>query len=456
MLFINKEGFSSRALNRLKRLAAFHNPEFYKMQAMRESTWDKQIPRLISCSDETEQYLCLPRGCKNDVLSTLSDTPIHWQDERNRGRSIDVAFTGVLRTEQSTACAAILSYDNGILAATQAFGKTVVGAALIAEHKVNTLILVDRQPLLEQWIARLTEFLIINESLPELSEKRDGKKKRSLIGIFSGGKNNLNGIIDIAMYQSLVSRDIVKDHVKDYGMVIVDECHHVAAKSYERVLKEVNARYVYGLTATPKRSDGHQPIVFMQCGDIRYKDDPKLQAQRRPFAHHFIPRFTSYRLPIDKDGMRLQDINTDLCQYGRRNDMIIADVLQAVAEGRNPLVLSDRKAHIDVFEKALREKIPNLIVLTGGKTLKERKQLFEQVASAPEDQPLVIIATGKFIGEGFDALQLPKKNQTHFSLLEIRNPHYGYQSNDSKVPFFHRNRNNPLLLHDQRLRVWVR
>ena len=404
MIFIEKEGFSAKALNRFKRLAAFSNPEFYKTQAMRFSTWN--IPRIISCSEETEQYLCLPRGCKNDVLAMLGETLFQWEDERNKGRKIEVEFNGILRLEQGIALASLLSHENGILYGTTAFGKTVVGAALIAEHKVNTLVIVGRQPLLDHWMARLAEFLTINESLAEFAEKRGGKKRQSIIGLLGGGKNNLGGIIDIAMFQSLVRGDEVKELVKDYGMVIVDECHHIAAAGLERVLKNTNAKYVYGLTATPKRLDGHHPIVIMQCGDIRYKDDAKLQAQNRPFEHYFIPRFTSYRLPIDKDSMKIQDVFTDLCQYERRNSMIIDDILQAISDGRNPLVLTERKTHVDLLKKALKDKIPGIIVLTGGKSSKERKRLLEQVISVPEDQPLAIIAIGRFIGEGFDASRL--------------------------------------------------
>jgi superfamily II DNA or RNA helicase len=404
MLYIDKTGFSARALNRLKRLAAFNNPEFYKAQAMRLSTWGK--PRIISISDETEKYLCLPRGCKSDVAALLSGISVEWRDERNAGRSIDMEFNGVLREEQSQAAAALLAQDDGILSASTAFGKTVVGAALIAERKVNTLILVNRRLLLDQWKTRLTEFLNINEALPELPPRRGRKKQRGVVGLLGGGKNSLGGVIDVAIIQSLVHGDEVKDIVKNYGMVIIDECHHVSAVSFERVLKEVNARYVYGLTATPKRQDGHQPIITMLCGAIRYKDDAKLQAKNRPFEHYIIPRFTSYRLPIDKDGMRIQDVYADVCQNQRRNDMIAADVMQAAAEGRNSLILTERKTHVEMFEQLLREKLPNVIALTGGQPSKERRRLSEQIAAAPESEPLVIVATGKYVGEGFDVPRL--------------------------------------------------
>jgi superfamily II DNA or RNA helicase len=404
MLYMDKEGFSARALNRLKRTAAFSNPVFYRKQAVRESIRD--TPRIISCSSETDQYLCLPRGCKNDVIAILEATQILWKDERNKGRSIDVEFNGVLRLDQGMALAELKSHENGILAATTGFGKTVVAISLIAQYKINTLILVDRLQLLEQWMTRLDMFLTINETLPELPEESRKKKQREIIGSLSGGKNNLSGIIDVATYQSLVRGDEVKDLVKDYGMIIVDECHHVAAVNYERVLKEANANFVYGLTATPRRQDGHHPIVFMQCGDIRYKVDAKLEAENRPFEHCFIPRFTPYKLPIDKEDMKRHQIYEDLCKHEPRNDMIIADILQAISEGRNPLVLSDLKVHINLLQEALIKSIPNLIVLTGGKSQKESKRLLEKVASVPEGEPLVIIATGKYIGEGFDEPRL--------------------------------------------------
>ena len=408
MIFVDKEGVSQRALNRIKRFAAFSNPEFYKAQAMRLKTWDK--PRIISISDETGKYLCLPRGCKNDVLNMLDDLDVEmsWQDERNHGNPINVEFNGVLRDEQALALEQLSINDIGILSATTAFGKTVVSAAMIAKLKVNVLILVNRQPLLDQWKQRLKEFLIINETLPEPEKKRGRKKELDIIGQLGGGKNTLTGIIDIAIIQSLVRGDEVKDIVKNYGLVIVDECHHISAVSFEKVLKEINAKYVYGLTATPKRQDGHQPIIYMHCGQIRYRDDAKVQAERRPFDHFVIPRFTSFRIPIEKDDtpMQIQELYNEICRNETRNNMIINDVLRAVAEGRNPLVLTERKAHIELLENELKSKFPYVITLVGGQSAKSRRLLIEKVESIPSDQPFIIVATGKYVGEGFDVPRL--------------------------------------------------
>jgi Uncharacterized protein conserved in bacteria len=395
MIYIAKEGVSQRALNRLKRLAAFKNPEFYKAQAMRFPTWDK--PRVISISDETAKYLCLPRGCKADVARMIEDAnaAAQWRDGRENGRIIEAAFNGVLRDEQDAALRALLAFDNGVLSATTAFGKTVVAAALIAARKVSTLVLVNRRPLLDQWKARLAMFLRADEK----------------IGQLGGGKNSLGGMIDIAIIQSLARGDEVSEIVRNYGMVIVDECHHISAVSFERVLKETAARYVYGLTATPKRQDGHHPIITMHCGQIRYNDDAKLQAQRRPFEHFVIPRFTSLRIPIEADGAvgaapSIQKIYAEICQSESRNDMIAADIIEAAAAGRNALVLTERKSHVETLEKLLRGKAPAAITLVGGKSTKERNAQMSKIDNVPADQPLVIIATGKYVGEGFDAPRL--------------------------------------------------
>ena len=303
MLYIEKQGISNSALNALKRLAAFRNPKFYQLQAMRKSAFDnktkKQIPRIISCSDETEQYIGLPRGLEDEVKQTLGSlsVEIEWSNEINKGRTIDVTFNGVLRDQQQLAAEALLAYYNGVLSATTAFGKTVIGAYLIAERKVNTLILVEKTNLQSQWSDKLNEFLVINEEPIEELTPKGRKRKKTIIGQIGGGKDNPSGIVDVATMQSLISSGEVKEMVRNYGMVLVDECHHISAFTFEKILKYINARYVYGLTATPTRKDGHHPIIFMQCGGIRYQVDAKSEAEKRPFDHYIIPRFTGFRKP---------------------------------------------------------------------------------------------------------------------------------------------------------------
>ena len=298
MLFIDKSGISQKALNVMKRLAAFKNPEFYRLQAMRQSTYKE--PPIISCSEETPEYLCLPRGCDVDLETVLGkvEVEIQWTDKTYPGRPIKVAFTGVLREDQEIAAEAMLRHDWGVLSATTAFGKTVVAARLIAERKVNTLILTHRQQLLSQWMARLSQFLRIDEELPVRPKKRGRRPVWGVIGQIGAGKSSPNGIIDLGIMQSLISDHEVKECVRDYGMVIVDECHHISAVSFEQIIKKVRSKYVYGLTATPVRRDGRHPIIFMHCGPIRYRADAKKEAEKRPFDHYVIPRFTGFRMPL--------------------------------------------------------------------------------------------------------------------------------------------------------------
>jgi len=408
MLYIDKEGFSQKALNRINRTAAFKNPEFYKAQAMRMPTYNK--PRIISCSEELEQYLCLPRGCEAELSVLLSEmgTTINWQDETNSGRSIKAKFKGTLRAEQEIATSALLKHETGVLSATTAFGKTVIGAALIAKLKVNALIIVHRQQLLTQWIDRLKEFLIIEEEAPYRETKTGRKKQLEIIGQLGGGKDRLSGIVDVAIMQSLNISGEVKECVKNYGMVIVDECHHIPAFSFEQILKKTNSKYIYGLTATPKRQDGHHPIVFFYCGPIRYQVDAKKQAEKRPFDHYVIPRFTRFRLPVgvEEKSLSIQEIYSEIVTHELRNQLIVEDIVKANKAGRNSLVLTERTAHVEILANKLSEKIGDVKVLTGGMGSKEMLHVLKEIEDTPKDKVITIVATGKYIGEGFDSPRL--------------------------------------------------
>jgi superfamily II DNA or RNA helicase len=412
MLFIPKEGFSQRALNQIKRLAAFKNPEFYKAQAMRMSTYNK--PRIISCSDETNEYLCLPRGCEEDLAALCKELKVEvcWTDQTNGGRKIDVEFNGTLRADQPLAIEKLLVHENGILCGTTAFGKTIAAIKMIAERKVNTLILVNKISLVSQWHDKLAEFLIINEPLPNemASEGKSRKKSRALIGQLGGGKQTLNGIVDIAVIQSLSREGEVKECVKDYGMVIVDECHHVSAFSFEMILKNVNAKYVYGLTATPFRKDGHHPIIIMQCGPIRYQDDAKKQAEKRPFDHYIIPRFTSFKVPAwwnkEEKDLSITELYAEIVSNEIRNLQIIEDVFQCYENGRNSIILTERTAHVDLLAKELSRRIPDVISIMGTMGARETRETLSRIKDVPKDMPLTVVSTGKFIGEGFDEPRL--------------------------------------------------
>jgi len=408
MLYIEKRGLSQKALNALKRVAAFKNPVFYQAQAMRKSTFGK--PRIISCSDDYKDHIALPCGCECDVKYLLKEKNVTLiqEDKSNPGKVINVEFKGELRDEQQLAVDALSAHANGVLSATTAFGKTVIGAKLISMKKVNTLVLVHRQQLLSQWRERLEQFLIINESLPESPEKRGRKKEQNIIGHMAAGKDRLSCIVDIAVMQSLNTKGDVKDVVKNYGMILVDECHHVPAVTFEQILKKATAKYIYGLTATPDRPDGHHPIIFFYCGPVRFSVDAKKQAEKRPFDHYLIPRFTSFRIPPGEDEARLslQEIKSGLVSDEIRNQLIIDDVVECYEKGRKSLILTGRVSHVADLAAKLKKRISNVICLTGGMGDKKTAQVISEIYEIKDTESFVLVATGSYIGEGFDEARL--------------------------------------------------
>ena len=404
-LYIPKKDVSQRALNKIKRLAAFSNPQFYKTQKMRMSTYG--IPRIIYSLEETAEYMGIPRGCQSALVHLLESSNVNYEfeDKRNRGKAIDVNFKGALREEQQSAANALLQHENGVLSVPTAFGKTVIGASLIAERKCNTLILVHLQTLFEQWKKSLEQFLEINETLPETEKKRGRKKIRSLIGQIGSGKNTSSDIIDIALVQSLIRDNEVDDIVKNYGMIIVDECHHVPSINYEKVLASVNACYVYGLTATPTRQDGQHPITFMQCGVIRYFVDAKSQAGKRNFEHYLIPCFTGFKKPFTQNeaDWHITRIYAAIVEDEFRNQQIVTDVLEAVKNNRTPIILTQRKEHVMRLSELIKNQTnEHIITLVGADSTKVKAKMMESLANTPREEKLMIIATGKYVGEGFD------------------------------------------------------
>ncbi|MBS6845856.1 MAG: DEAD/DEAH box helicase family protein [Firmicutes bacterium] len=404
-IYIAKNGFSHAALNTIKRFAAFPNPEFRAKQAMRLSVYG--IPRVLDCGYEDEKYIGIPRGCQEALLAFFDqyEVPAILEDHRSPGHPINVEFNGVLRPEQEPAVQALLASDMGVLSAATAFGKTVIGACLIGQRKVNTLVLVQSSALLEQWKTSLEQFLNLHEALPELPKKRGRKKSRQLIGQFGSGKNTRSGIVDVATMQSLFEGEekTVKPFVAEYGMVIVDECHHVAAFTFETVLKAVAAKYVYGLSATPVRKDGHHPIIFMQCGPVRYLVDAKSQAEKRSFSHVVIPRFTRMRLP---NAGGIQDLYAGVVENHNRNELLVSDTVKLIQEGRTPLLLTERKEHAALLADHLSGKVRHVFLLVGSEKQKEKREKLAALQNVPDDEEVTVVATGKYIGEGFDSPRL--------------------------------------------------
>jgi superfamily II DNA or RNA helicase/very-short-patch-repair endonuclease len=393
-IYINKDGLHSGLQNRLLRIAAFQNPEFYRAQAMRLSTYAK--PRVIACAEDHLHHFGLPRGCLDDVQETLSGLGIRSvvRDERYSGDRIEVGFRGELRPEQRTAATALLKHDTGVLAATTAFGKTVVAASLIARRGVTTLVLVHRRQLLEQWVDRLQAFL----DLPPKS-----------IGRIGGGRNSPTGIIDVAVIQSLVRKGVVDDRVASYGHLVVDECHHLSAHSFEQVARQAKARFMLGLSATVARKDGHHPIIFMQCGPIRHRVNAKAQAATRPFEHYALVRPTSFRpmrQPESDKRVEFQSLYRELIADDVRNRQICEDVVESLKAGRTPLLLTERNDHLDALERQLSGCVEHVVVLRAGLGRKQQRAIEERLAAIPPTAHRVILATGRYVGEGFDEPRL--------------------------------------------------
>lgn len=404
-IYIPTKGLSAKAVNHLKRLAAFKNPEFYAKLGMRLPVYN--LPRIISCSEITDDYLILPRGCEESAIDFLreNNVDVEIQDKANPGMPITVEFNGQLYSEQEHAIEELARHRCGTLYATTAFGKTVTAAAMIARKKVNTLILVHTKALLDQWRKCLSEYLITDFQPEEQPKGRGRRKKFQQFGALSSTENTLNGNIDIALLQSCINDNEVKPFVREYGMVIVDECHHAPAFNFERVLREVNARYVYGLTATPIRKDGHQPIIFMQCGEIRYTSDSKVQQAQQSFRRLLIPRFTSHR-NLNADGSNYAQILEELTENESRNKLILDDVASNLAEGRTPIILTARTAHVDILTKQCRKICPNVIRLVGNDSAKAKREVMSRLNDIPANEPLIVVATGKYVGEGFDLPRL--------------------------------------------------
>jgi superfamily II DNA or RNA helicase len=387
-VYIHRTGLPPSLVTRLLRIAAFQNPEFYRAQAMRFSTHGK--PRIISCALLELRHIALPRGCLDEALALLRAVGVEpdVEDRRETGTTLSVNFTGSLRPDQEIALHALERHDLGVLAATTGFGKTVVAAALIARRARNTLVLVHRRELLEQWAERLKTFLSVQPAD---------------VGLIGGGRRKPSGRVDVALIQSLVRKGEVSDLVGGYGQLIVDECHHLSAASFERVARRSKARFVVGLSATVTRKDGHHPIIFMQCGPVRHRVDARSEAARRSFEHLVLLRETAFRLGPEPEGGRpsMPAIYAALGLDEARNALIFDDVLKALEAGRSPLVLTERRDHLELLRQRFAKFTPTLVVMSGGMGKRQRDGAMAALRGAPHEERLVL-ATGRYLGEGFD------------------------------------------------------
>ncbi len=405
-IYVDNTNLKVAMQNRIRRMAAISNPIFYKNQAIGTSNYD--TARWIYLGkDHLSGYIQIPRGLQDELWENIKQADIDYEmeDERQQGRKINVDFKGELRPEQDKALKELIRYDNGILHAATAFGKTVVSSAIIAQKKINTLIILESSALIEQWKEALEKFLNINEGLPAYETKTGRvRKRKSLIGTLQGAHDSMTGIIDIAMAGSLCKKGKYHKMMNEYGLVLIDECHHSASETIANVLKEVKAKYVYGVTATPKRGDGLEKINYMLIGPIRYSYTAKEKAKEQGMQHLVYPRFTRTVPPrgVITDKMHPNEAYEIIHNNDVRDEQIIEDVKNCVAAGRTPVVLSRYKDHSEKFYERLKSYADHVFLMTGNNSKKEHRKILEQMHQVDKNESLILIATGSLVGEGFD------------------------------------------------------
>lgn len=402
LVYVDTKNIKNSLQNRIRRLAAFLNPVYFRNQRIGYSNY--QESRYIYMGQDEHGYIGIPRGVYDELIQRCEVAGIkyHIEDKRTVGQTIDVTFQGELRESQVPAVEKMLKYDTGILSAATAFGKTVVCSRLIAERKISTLILLESSALIEQWIDALHDFLDIQEELPEYQTPSGRiRKRKSVIGKIQGAHDSSTGIIDIAMVGSLCKKGELHPRLQEYGMVIMDECHHAASTTVERILREVKAKYVYGVTATPMRSDGLEKINYMLLGDIRYRYTARDRAKEQGIEHLVYPRFTRVAYPRSQE-MHINDAYMLIKGNEVRNEQIVDDVKKCIDNGRTPVVLTRYKEHASLLSERLQAYADRLFLLSGDKSKKELQQIRGQMEEVSPDETMILVATGQMVGEGFD------------------------------------------------------
>lgn len=406
-IYVDTLNLQLRIQNQIRRLSAFDNPIFYKNHNLGFSNWNQ--PRVIYLGEDINDYIKIPRGLLETLLNKCHPSNIEYEiiDKREKGKPINVSFTGKLRDEQLTAASDLLNYDNGVLNAATAFGKTVVSSYLISQRKVNTLIIMQSVSLIEQWVDELHRFLEINEDLPVYKTKTGKEKQRKdLIGVLHGSKNTLTGIIDVVSVNSIYDKEGNSRLSQPYGMVIVDECHHGASHIFENVLRQINSKYVYGVSANDKRIDRLEKKVYMQLGPIRHQYTSRERIKKQTIDHYVYPRFTR----IMALGDSKNDLNSAyafISKNENRNNMIISDIKKCIEENRTPIVLTRYKEHAkSLYESLKKDVLAHTYLIYGDHSLKENEETRKTILSLSHDEPFILVATSQSVGEGFNVPRL--------------------------------------------------
>ena len=463
-VYIDTLNLMPRIQNQIRSLVAFDNPEFYKNKRLGYSNYYNFS--VVYLGKDIDGYIQIPRGLKEQIIEECNKAGIvlDLSDQKEKGCPIRVSFKGDLRTQQELAAEKLLAYSDGVLSAATAFGKTVVCSYLIAERKVNTLILLQSKDLLIQWVEELSKFLDIKEEPPEYTTKTGRKKRRdSVIGVLHGSKNTLTGIVDVAMVGSMYSKGKFNERLNSYGMVIMDECHHAASHTSIELLQKINAKYVYGVSATPKRGDSLDKIIYMLLGPLRHKYTALERTQEQGIGHYFVPRYTRVVDTLDSK----DDINKayNLISTSKvRNDMIISDVKKSIELNQTPVILTRYKEHAKALHDALKKEADHVFLLYGDNSDKENADIRMRLKQVPRTESLILVATGQKIGEGFDfprldvlmlaaPISFEGRLEQYVGRLnrdyEGKKAVYVYDYIDSHVKFFNR-------MYGKRLRTYKR
>ncbi|MBI4397277.1 MAG: DEAD/DEAH box helicase family protein [Elusimicrobia bacterium] len=383
---LEKSGIPPWMLSQIKHLASLHNPQFYKNEKQRRS--NHATPRFIKCYREDFSHIHLPRGLAEDVQAVAQEagSELVCVDRRQTLSPISLRFQGSLRPDQDRAMQAVLAHDMGFLVAPPGAGKTVMGCYAAARRGLPTLILADRKPILEQWRKQLMALL--------------GLSSRQ-IGQVGGGRDRQSGVVDLAMLPSLTRRDDLPEFFSRYGFIIHDECHHVPAATFEACMREAPVRYILGLTATPYRRDGLEDMIAMQCGPIRHR----MAEGKSNLLLKLNVCETEFALPSDGE-IPIQEVFGNLVPHETRNALIEQDVQAALSRGRRCLILSHRREHCRLLAERLSQKGKSPFILNGGQGKKERVATLKAIQETPQDKDLIVVATGQYLGEGFDCPQL--------------------------------------------------
>ena len=402
LVYVDTKNLKYRLQNQVRRLAAFLNPVYFKNQRIGYSNY--QEARTIYMGRDEQGYIGIPRGLYDELIQRCDEAGIKYQieDKRTVGRAINVTFQGELRKSQVPAVEKMLQHDTGILSAATAFGKTVVCSKLIAERKVSTLILLESSALMDQWADALQDFLDIQEELPEYQTPSGRiRKRKSIIGRIHGAHDSSTGIIDIAMVGSLCKKGEFHPRLQEYGLCLMDECHHAAASTVIEILQEIKAKYVYGVTATPMRSDGLEKIGYMLLGNIRYRYTAKDRAKEQGMKYLVYPRFTRVAFPRSQE-MHINDAYMLIKDNEVRNKQIVDDVKKCIAHGRTPVVLTRYKEHASLLSERMQAYADKIFLLSGDKSKKELQEVRLQMEEVSADETMILVATGQMVGEGFD------------------------------------------------------